>query len=206
MLGDEQALRATRRQTLKDQLILLDALRRLIARTTREFRAQLRRSTAGQRLMTLPGVSTVLAYTIMAEIGAIERFGKSRSLTRYSLLAPCADDSEDKRPGKPIGRRIGQAGRHTLQWAWIEAARGAVRKDAHLREIFNRRTDNNTTDRNRGCITAANVMCKIAHAMLSKGTDDQEARPARPGTKKKHGGFSRPETGQPYRAMAPRQT
>jgi transposase len=210
LMNDRQKLRETGRQTLKDQLILLDALRRLIARATRQFREQLKRSPDGQRLMSLPGISTVLAYTIIAEIGKIERFRKSRSLARYSLLAPQAHDSGDQREGKPIGRKIGHAGRHTLQWAWIEAARGAVRKDASFRAIFNRRTDSGKKDRNRGYITVANVMCKIAHAMLSKQTDYQEVAPSRPGSRTNHRGgpsphrtdSSRPGTGQPYRAMA----
>lgn len=202
LMNDPQKLRETGQLTLKDQLILLDALRRLIARATRQFKRQLERSEAGQRLMSLPGVSTVLAYTILAEIGKIERFRKSRSLTRYSLLAPQADDSGEEREGKPIGRKIGHAGRHTLQWAWIEAARGAVRKDAYFRAIFNRRTDNGKQDRNRGYITVANVMCKIAHAMLSKQTNYQEVAPTRPGSKTNHTDFSRPGTGQPCRAMA----
>jgi len=202
LMNDQERLRPTARMTLKDQLILLDALRRLIAQATRQFREQLKPSVNGQRLMSLPGVSTVLAYTIIAEIGRIERFRKSRSLTRYSLLAPQADDSGDEREGKPIGRKIGHAGRHVLQWAWIEAARGAVRKDASFRAIFNRRTDNGKKDRNRGYITVANVMCKVAHAMLSKQTDYQEVAPTRPGSKMNHTDFSHPGTGQPCRAMA----
>jgi len=194
------------RLTLKDQLILLDALRRLIARATHQFRAQLRRSEPGQRLMTLPGVSTVLAYTLLAEIGDIGRFPKSRSLVRYSLLAPEADDSGEDRPGKPIGRKLGHAGRHTLQWAWIEAAHGAVRKDVRLREVYNRRTENGKKDRNRGYITVANVLCKIAFSTLSKGTNYQEVPPERPGSKRPRSGekkanFSRPGTGQSYHPM-----
>jgi transposase len=184
LVNDEQALRETARRTLKDQLVLLDSLRRLIARATREFRSTMRRSETGRRLMTLPGVSTVLAYTIIAEIGRIERFPDSRCLLRYSLLAPRADDSGEERAGKPIGRRIGHAGRTTLQWAWIEAAHGAARKDKTLREIFNRRTKNGKEDRGRGYITVANRMCRIAYAMWKKGTDYQAVAPARPGSAK----------------------
>jgi len=207
LMNDQQKLRETGRQTLKDQLILLDGLRRLIARATRQFKGQLKRSKPGQRLMTLPGISTVLAYTIIAEIGRVERFRKARSLARYSLLTPQADDSGEAREGKPIGRKIGHAGRHTLQWAWIEAARGAVRKDAYLRGIFNRRTDNGKKDRNRGYITVANVMCKIGHAMLSKQTDYQEVPPPRPGSKQANQkDYSRPGTGQPSPCLAACET
>jgi transposase len=179
------ALRQTARRTLKDLLMLLDQLRRSIARATRQFRWSLERSAAGQRLMTIPGISTVLAYTIVAEIGRIERFGKSRCLLRYSLLAPEADDSGEEREGKPIGRRIGHAGRKTLQWAWIEAAHGAARKDKLFRAIFDRRTDNGKQDRGRGYITVANHLCRVGYAMWKNETNYQEVSPARPGSVKK---------------------
>jgi len=185
LLSDEQALRQTARLTLKEDLILLDQLRRLIARATRQFRGQLRRSAEGQRLMTLPGVSTVLGYTILAEIGRIERFPKARCLARYSLLAPQADDSGEPRPGKPIGRHLGHDGRTTLQWAWIEAAHGAVRKSTRLRCIFNRYTNNGKENRNRGYIKVAGQMCSIGYAMWKKQTDYQEVPPSRPGSKQK---------------------
>jgi transposase len=178
LADDEQLLRESARRNLKDLLILLDTLRRLIARLTREFRATVRRSETGRRLTTLPGVSTVLGYTIAAEIGKIERFPTPRA------------------------RRLGHAGRTTLQWAWIQAAHGAVKKDASFRAIFNRRTDNGKQDRGRGYIVVANRMCRIAYAMWKKQTDYQEVPPARPGSKQTLQNSSRPGTGQPLAAMA----
>jgi transposase len=184
LLSQDKNLRASARQTLKGELILLDTLRRLIARATRQFRATIRRSDIGQRLITLPGVSTVLAYTLVAEIGRIERFACSRCLLQYSLLAPQANDSGEERDGKPIGRHIGHAGRTTLQWAFIQAAHSAVRKDKFLRELFNRRTNGGEQDRGRGYITVANRMCRIAYAMWKNQQDYQEVPPPRPGSKK----------------------
>ncbi|MGA2584993.1 MAG: transposase [Tepidisphaeraceae bacterium] len=151
---------------------------------TRQFRATIRRSEIGQRLITLPGVSTVLAYTLVAEIGRIERFASSRCLLQYSLLAPQANDSGEERDGKPIGRHIGHAGRTTLQWAFIQAAHSAVRRDAFLRELFNRRTNGGKQDRGRGYITVANRMCRIVYAMWKNQQDYQEVPPPRPGSKK----------------------
>jgi transposase len=184
LVCDEQRLRSTARQTLKDQLIFLDTLRRLIARATVQFRRELKRLPAGERLITLPGVSTVLAYTIVAEIGRIERFAKADHLVRYSLLAPEADDSGEEDQGKPIGRRIGHAGRATLQWAWIEAAHSAVRRDPRMRERFNRRTDQGTRDRGRGYITVANQLCRIGYSMWKHQRDYVQDAPARPGSGK----------------------
>jgi transposase len=180
-------LREPARRILKDLLAQLDQLRRSIARMTRLFRLSLKRSPAGQRLMTIPGISTVLAYTIVAEMGRIERFPKSRCLLRYSLLAPEADDSGEEREGKPIGRRIGHAGRATLQWAWIEAAHGAVRKDKMFRAIFDRRTHNGKEDRGRGYIVVAHHVCRTGYAMWKNQTDYQEVPPARPGSAKRAG-------------------
>lgn len=203
LVEDKDRLRETARRTLKDQLILLDALRRLIARATRQFHAGNRRSEPAKRLMSLPGVSTILAYTIVAEVGRIERFKNARKLVRYSLLAPLAEDSGEERDGKPIGRRVGHAGRATLQWAWIEAAHSAVRKDAHLRELYNRRTENGSKDRNRGYMMVANRLCRIGYSMWKKGTDYQEVWPERSGSKRKQSSnTSRPGTHQPSHPMA----
>jgi transposase len=202
LVQDEQKLRETGRRTLKDQLILLDQVRRLIARATSLFRLTIKRDAAAKRLTSLPGVSVVLAYTLTAEIGHIERFRDARHLISYSLLAPRADDSGEDRDGKPIGRRIGHAGRQTLQWAFIEAAHGAVIKDARFRAIFNRRTDNGKIDRQRGYITVANALCRTACAMLSNRTDYQEIPPCRPGSGSKKADLSRPGTGQPSDPVA----
>lgn len=203
LVTDEQAMRESGRETLKEQLILLDQVRRLIGQATSEFRRSLGRCEQASRLKTLPGVSHILGYTIWSEIGRIERFKGSRKLSRYSLLAPAADDSGEEDRGTPIGRRLGHAGRQTLQWAWIEAAHGAVIKDARMRAIFNRRTDNGKRDRGRGYIAVAHELCRIGYSMLKRGVDYSENRPVRPGTQEsKPSGDHRPGTGQPEAAMA----
>lgn len=172
------------RAMLKGYLQLLDHIRRQIARLTREFRRQLVRTPDGQRLMTIRGIGLILAYTILAEIGRIERFANSKHLVAYSLLAPRANDSgrDDEDEDSPKGRHVGRVGRRTLKWAWIEAAHGAVRRGGRFREIFDRRTNGGTKDRNRGYIAVARELCRVAYAMLKHGTDYREDRPARPGS------------------------
>jgi transposase len=200
LVNDQERLREMSRRVLKDQLIMLDALRRSIARATRQFRLMVQGSEPARALTTLPGISTVLAYTIVAEIGRIERFRDARHLLSYSLLAPRADDSGEERAGKPIGRKIGHAGRTTLQWAWIEAAHGAVRKDPGMRAIFDRRTENGKKDRGRGYITVANRICKIGYSMWKNNKDYQEVPPTRPGNSESDS--SRPGMGQPCHPIA----
>ena len=92
-------LRENARETLRGHLGMLDQIRQRIAAATVQFRRQLKVHPAARRLMTLPGVSTVLGYTIAAEIGQIERFASARHLSRYSLLAPMSDDSGEPAAG-----------------------------------------------------------------------------------------------------------
>jgi transposase len=188
------------RATLKGYLQLLDHVRRQIARVTRELRKQIVRTPAGARLMTLPGVGLILAYTLLAEIGRIERFGSAKELASYSLLVPKANDSGEEDPEHPKGRHIGHAGRRTLKWAWIEAAHGAVRSGGRFREIYDRRTNGGQRDRNRGYIVVAHELCRIGYVLMEKGMDYREDRPARAGqgSSKKD---SRPGTGQPVAPM-----
>lgn len=190
------------RATLKGYLQLLDQLRRQIAEVTQELRRQLRRSPVGERLRTIPGIGWVLAYTILAEVGRIDRFRSWRHLSSYSLLAPRAYDSgHDEPDDAPRGRHVGRVGRRTLKWAWIEAAHSAVRHGGRFRAIFDRRTNQGRRDRNRGLIAVAHELCKLGYVVWKKGEGYRETRPSRPGSAKEVES-SCPGTGQPDVAMA----
>lgn len=203
LLVDEAvSLPASARATLKSNLQLLDHVRRQIAGATREIRRQLVRTPEGQRLKTLPGIGEILAYTIIAEIGKIERFRSAKHLAAYSLLVPRAHDTGQE-PGEddcPIGRRIGHAGRRTLKWAWIEAAHNAVRSGGRFRAIYDRITDGGRKNRGRGFIAVAHELCHLGYVLWKKGVEYTPDRPDRPGMRsvKKS---SRPGTGQPEAAM-----
>lgn len=198
---NDRTLPESGRLTLKGHLQLLDQVRRQIAEATRVFRRQVTKTPDGERLRTLPGISYILAYTILAEVGSLDRFPNAKHLCAYSLLVPRAHDSGDEdEADPPIGRHVGHAGRRTLKWAWIEAAHGAVRGSGRFRDIFDRRTNNGKRDRNRGYIAVAHELCRIAYVILNKEvsyTDDPPARPGRRSTSR----TSRPGTGQPDLAM-----
>lgn len=193
-------LRDGGRQTLRGHLMLLDQVRRHIAQATRELRRQIKDSSAARRLMSLPGISWILAYTIIAEVGRIERFCGGRKLCTYSLLVPRADDSGDETDQTPLGRRIGHAGRLTLKWAWIEAAHGAVRQGGRFRAIFDRRSDGGKRDRGRAYIAVAHELCRIAYSLWKNDVDYSDCPPIRPGSRSD---TSRPGTGQPDHPMVP---
>ena len=121
------------RGTLQASLRLLDELGREIA----ACEAELARLGADHRyvplLTTVPGIGSVLAYTIAAEIGDIRRFPSPRKLAGYSGLCPRVYQSgaSDRRG------RLSKQGPKYLRWALIEATMHA-RKHPAYRDRYQR--------------------------------------------------------------------
>ena len=193
--------------SLQSLLSLLDHVRWQLAGIARELRGQLDRSPLARRLDGIPGIGLILAYTLMAEIGQIERFESHRALASYSLLAPIANDTGDPDGKPPLGRRLGQRGNRTLKWAFIEAAHGAVRSGGKWRRLFDSVTEGGRRNRTRGYIKVARELVKVVYVVWSKQMDYTDTPPARPGRRVRSRGKSvlrdtRSGTGQPCRPMA----
>jgi transposase len=114
-------------------LHLIDELDRQIASCERD----LRRLGAEHRyvplLMTAPGIGFVLAYTIAAEIGEIERFPSPAKLAGYSGLCPRVYQSGASDRRGPLSKQ----GPRYLRWALVEAATTACRHPIY-RERYER--------------------------------------------------------------------
>jgi transposase len=104
--------------TIEVSLRLIDQLDREISECERE----LRRLGADHRyvplLCTVPGISWVLAYTIAAELGHIDRFPTPRKLAGYSGLCPRVYQSGERDLRGPLSKQ----GPRYLRWALVEAA------------------------------------------------------------------------------------
>jgi transposase len=125
-------------------------------------------------LKTIPGIGLILAHVIQAEIGQlVERFPGRRHLTSYAGLAPLADDSADRH-----GRRhIAAACNHTLRWAFIEAAGGALRSKncpANLRRLHNRLTHGGRANKNQAKVAIARELCELVYVIWKKGEPYRE--------------------------------
>jgi transposase len=80
-------------------------------------------------LMSAPGIAWVLAYTIAAEIGDIDRFSSPKKLCSYTGLCPLVRQSGSKdRRG-----HLTHAGPKYLRWALIEATSHASRHPLYRR-------------------------------------------------------------------------
>jgi transposase len=104
--------------TIGASLRSIDELDREIGACERE----LRRLGADHRyvplLLTVPGISWVLAYTIATELGDISRFASPSKLAGYSGLCPRVYQSGERDLRGPLAKR----GPRYLRWALVEAA------------------------------------------------------------------------------------
>lgn len=198
----DATLRDSARDSLAGYLQLLDHVRSQIAKVTRQQRKELRKDPVAERLRSIPGIGWILAYTIAAEIGRIDRFRSAKHLASYALLAPRADESAVEDPDEPPqGRHVGFNGRRTLKWAFIEAAHSAVRHGGRFREIYDRRTHGGQRDRNRGRIAVGHELCRLVYVVWAKEVEYMETPPPRPGRRRVQGRNSRPAKGQPEHPM-----
>lgn len=204
---DEVTLPEGALTALRSLVELLEHIRGQLARIAGALRHQLDRSAVAGRLDGIPGIGLILAHTLMAEIGRIERFRNHRALASYSLLAPIAADTGEDHGTKPLGRHLGHRGNRTLKWAFIEAAHGAVRRGGKWRRLFDSVTEGGTTRRNRGYIKVARDLVKVVYVVWSKDVDYTDTPPPRPGRSPRRHAESfltdtRSGTGQPCGPMA----
>ncbi len=77
--------------------------------------------------MSAPGIGWVLAFTIAAEIGEIERFASPAKLTGYTGLCPRVNQSGDSDRRGPLTKH----GPTYLRWAMLEATMHALKHPAY---------------------------------------------------------------------------
>jgi transposase len=158
-----------------------EASLRVIAHLDREIDAcerELRRQGADHPYVALlksaPGIGWVLAYTIAAEIGEIERFSGPKKLCGYTGLCPRVYQSGESDRRGPLAKN----GPTYLRWALIEAATHACRHPAYAAhyEATKRRLG-----RQRGAkVARVEVARKLAEAIWYMLTREQTFAPQGP--------------------------
>jgi transposase len=119
-------------------------------------------------LMTVPGVADVLAPTMRAEIGAIERFASARHLASYCALPPVTAESG----GRDRGRGMQADGNRWLRWAFVEAAQhfAHAAETQELSPVKRFHTLAMRKHRNVAKVALANELTGIVYAMLRDRT------------------------------------
>jgi len=122
-LLDGMALPEPWRGTVEAALRLIDDLDRQVDEAERELQDLGVEHRYVPLLLTVPGISWVLAYTIASEIGDIGRFSSPTKLCGYTGLCPRVYQSGEKDRRGPLAKN----GPRYLRWALIEAAHVAAR-------------------------------------------------------------------------------
>lgn len=125
-------------------------------------------------LLTIPGISWVLAYTIASELGEIERFAGPKQLVAYSGLCPRVIQSGRKDIRGPLAKN----GPAYLRWALVEAAIHACRHPAY--DAAYQRTKTRLGKQRGAKVARVEVARKLASAIWWMLTRNQAFNPAGP--------------------------
>lgn len=140
-----------------EQVKMLD---RQIEELNDKISTSCRKSKEAELLTTIPGIGDILAMTILAETGPIDRFRKSRNYVAYSGLCPNTRGSA----GKVYKGHLSREANLYLRWAFTEAATGAVRGKNIFKSVFNRYE--NKKNKSTAKINVARRICKMTYHML----------------------------------------
>ncbi len=137
-------------------------------RDQREAQGRPRRPPLHPALDERPGIGWVLAFTIAAEIGEIERFASPAKLAGYTGLCPRVNQSGDSDRRGPITKH----GPTYLRWALIEATMHALKHPAYS-ERYQR--NKKRLGKQRGAkVAQIDIARRLAHAiwhMLSRSEE-----------------------------------
>jgi transposase len=119
------------RSRLDTCLRLIDEFSLEIVIAEREIYESVREDQRVKRLLPIPGIGPIIAATILAEIGDVNRFSSAHKLCAWAGLTPKEHSSADNvRRG-----HISKQGSRWLRWVMVEAAVHAFR-DVELRQLF----------------------------------------------------------------------
>lgn len=125
-------LSPSRRKILDDLLFLVDTLDELIQGWDRRLKKMLSSNEEVELLSTMPGVGPIIAHTLIAEIGEIERFPSPRHLVSFAGLVPYTRQSGDRL----WQGRLCKMGNRTMRTAMVEAAWAAIRCAPQIRQRY----------------------------------------------------------------------
>jgi transposase len=159
------------RGNIDASLLLIDQLEARVA----EVDAKLRSSGADHpyvpKLLTVPGIGWVLAFTIAAEIGEISRFPTPTKLTGYTGLCPRVVQSGESDRRGPLSKH----GPRYLRWALLEATMHALRHPAYAERY---RRNKRRLGRQRGAkVAQVDIARKLTVAIWHMLTRNQSFAP-----------------------------
>jgi transposase len=152
-------------------VVLIDDLEGQIAEINRRLREGHADHPYIPLLLSAPGIGWVLAFTIAAEIGEIERFASPEKLAGYTGLCPRVNQSGDSDRRGPLSKH----GPTYLRWALIEATMHALKHPAYS-ERYQR--NKKRLGKQRGAkVAQIDIARRLAHAIWHMLTRNQRFAP-----------------------------
>lgn len=165
------------RAAVDSQLRLLAAVEAEVERLDAELAGHAWREDQVRLLMTLPGVSMVVAIAVLAAWGDVRRFPTAAQAAAYLGLVPSTRQSGTSCYHGPITKQ----GASRARWLLVQAAQHLDRNPGPLGHFFRRLARRKC--RNVAVVAAARKLAVIAHRMLVTGEPYRYALPAPTATK-----------------------
>jgi putative component of membrane protein insertase Oxa1/YidC/SpoIIIJ protein YidD len=158
-------------------LALLAVLNNRITILERKLLELLRNINGYEHLLSIPGIGSLTAAGILAEVGNIQDFHKSKEVVKFSGVQPTEEQSSQHR-GKSSMTKKGSPGlRNALYLAALNLVRcNPVFKD-HYDHLVHR--DKRPLSKMKALGAMMNKLLRIVYALMSKGEDfdSQKASP-----------------------------
>jgi transposase len=150
---------------------LIDDLEDQIAEINRRLKAGHADHRYIPLLMSAPGIGWVLAFTIAAEIGEIERFASPEKLAGYTGLCPRVNQSGDKDRRGPLTKH----GPTYLRWALLEATMHALKHPAYAARY---QRNKRRLGKQRGAkVAQVDIARRLTHAIWHMLSRNQQFAP-----------------------------
>ena len=143
-------------------LDMLVFVREQLKRLEQELSKRLRTDRRAAWLQSLPGVGKILAHVMLAELGEVDRFPTDKHFASYAGTVPTTRQSGQHVHHGPAGYRCNP----TLQWALVEAANVAVRRDSYFAQLYHKH--NRSKGHGKAIVIVAHRMARILWHMLKE--------------------------------------
>ncbi|MBN8596741.1 MAG: IS110 family transposase [Planctomycetes bacterium] len=161
-------LHPERQERLQESLEIIDYLDRLVDDQDKDLIAIAEHSEAAQRLKTIPGVGTLSALLLVAELGDISRFRRAKNVGSYLGLVPRLYASSDvSRMGRITKQGSGLVRRILVQDAWMAISRSSAFRNRY-NNILKRR------GKRVAIVAIARMIAEVAYRILRDQTEFRE--------------------------------
>jgi transposase len=168
LLSRQGELPAWSRESVVEQLRMVDAVESQIVDCEKQLEVILYPNAERDLLKTLPCVGKILSAVIALEIGDVRRFGEAKHLVSYAGLVPSARESAER-------KRQGRCPRDCnvyLKWALVEAANLIASKQKiwpqrHAVKLY-QRVKQNTKMHGKATMAVARHLAEASYWMLTK--------------------------------------